>query len=169
VLRATLTIGLLLTVAPPSCRGDAAPGATRHSEPAARAGASLETPHYRIRASVPRDCPARGLPTRARRIGVEISLEPTGSVQVPANPYYAQLVDGQGTVYEATLGGCGPALSPSLPGRGQPASGWIVFDVPRGARDFILIYAPELVGAPKSELSIDLTGDGQAPRREGHR
>ena len=47
-------------------------------------------------------------------------------------------------------------LAPTLPVRGLPAQGWIVFDVPRAARAFTLVYAPELVGATKSELAIDL-------------
>jgi hypothetical protein len=124
-----------------------------------RAGNLIRADHYQMRSSALEECspPERDGPAGGtRRVGVEVWLEPTGTVQVPANPYYARLVDGQGDVYEATLGGCGPALAPTLPVRGLPAQGWIVFDVPRAARAFTLVYAPELVGATKSELAIDL-------------
>jgi hypothetical protein len=87
---------------------------------------------------------------------VQVELEPTGDVQVPANPYYARLVDGLGNVYEATLGGCGVSLGPTLPERGQTARGWVVFELPRSARDFTFTYAPELVGVIAAELSVSL-------------
>jgi hypothetical protein len=91
-----------------------------------------------------------------RRVGVDVSIEPTTDVQVPANPYYARLVDEHHQVYEATLGGCGEPLSPALPQRGRPARGYVVFDVPRASRQLSLLYAPELVDLPREEVSIAL-------------
>jgi hypothetical protein len=134
------------------------------SDPAApgagRPGMTVRATHYSIVASELKDCP----PTEngsanvdRRRVGVEIRLERTGHVQVPANPYYAKLVDGEGNVHEATLGGCGAALAPTLPSRGRAARGWIVFEVPPTARDFTLTYTPELVRAPIEEVVIQLT------------
>jgi hypothetical protein len=125
----------------------------------ARADATIRTPHYQIRASLPEECspprPALGS-AATRRLGIELSIEPTSNVQVPADPYYARLVDAERNVYEATLGGCGPALAPALPARGQTARGWIVFELPGAARATTLLYAPELVGASKTELAIEL-------------
>jgi hypothetical protein len=123
------------------------------------AGELLGTPYYQIRASSPEDCapPEPALASTAtHRVGVELTLEPTSDIQVPANPYYARLVDSEQNVHEATLGGCGEPLAPTLPTRGRPAHGWIVFELPRSARPATLLYAPELVGAPKSEIAIDL-------------
>jgi hypothetical protein len=133
------------------------PAAT--AERTARADATIPTPHYQIRASLPQECaaPEPALESAAtRRIGIEIALQPTGDVQVPADPYYARLVDTHHNVYEATLGGCGAPLAPTLPARGQTAHGWIVFELPRTARAATLLYAPELVGASKTELAIEL-------------
>src|SRR5690606_42152408 len=91
-----------------------------------------------------------------RRIAVELSIEPLGDLQFPANPCHARRVDAEGTVYEATLGGCGQPLAPTLPTRGQTAHGVVVFDVAPSARAFTLLYAPELVGEQKTELAIEL-------------
>jgi hypothetical protein len=125
----------------------------------ARADATIRTPYYQIRASLPEECspprPSLGS-TATRRVGIELSIEPTSDVQVPADPYYARLVDAERNVHEATLGGCGPALAPTLPARGQTARGWIVFELPLAARATTLLYAPELLGASKAELAIEL-------------
>jgi len=124
-----------------------------------RAGAVVRTGHYELRASAPRDCSAVPRGARAdqvRRVGIEVRLTPLGELQVPANPYYARLVDERGNVYEATLGGCGMALGPNLPTRGEVASGMLVFDVPRTSHDFTLTYAPELVGLATEEIEIAL-------------
>lgn len=125
----------------------------------ARAEATIRTPYYQLRASLPEECspprPALGS-TATRRLGIELAIEPTSDVQVPADPYYARLVDAERNVHEATLSGCGAALAPTLPARGQTARGWIVFELPRTARAVTLLYAPELVGAPKTELAIEL-------------
>jgi hypothetical protein len=124
-----------------------------------RAGAAARTAHYELRASTPRDCAVVPRGARAddvRRVGVEVTLTPLAELQVPANPYYARLVDEHGNVYEATLGGCGEPLGPHLPARGEAASGMLVFDVPRAAHDFTLTYAPELVGLATEEIEIVL-------------
>jgi hypothetical protein len=142
-----------------SSSGDEPAATTERTASAARAGTTIPTPYYQIRASLPEECaaPEPALESAAtRRIGIEIALQPTGDVQVPADPYYARLVDTHHNVYEATLGGCGAPLAPTLPARGQTAHGWIVFELPRTARAATLLYAPELVGASKTELAIDL-------------
>lgn len=129
------------------------PGVEAHDERSAR------TAHYALRVLDVVDCKSVGATAPAdstRRLGVELSLEPFGDVQVPANPYYARLVDEHQQVYEATLGACGAPLSPTLPRRGQQARGYVVFDVPRDARHFTLLYMPQLVGAPTEEVSIAL-------------
>jgi hypothetical protein len=79
-----------------------------------------------------------------------------GELQIPANPYYALLIDGKDIAHEATLGGCTPALSPSLLAPGQTAQGWISFDVPREGQNWRLSYAPELTTASEDELVFQL-------------
>jgi hypothetical protein len=135
------------------------PNLTSPNRGTARAEATIRTEYYQIRASLPEECSAPRRASRStdtRRLGIELAIEPTSDVQVPADPYYARLVDAERNVYEATLGGCGAALAPTLPARGQTARGWIVFELPRTARPVTLLYAPELVGAAKAELAIEL-------------
>src|SRR5690606_2742505 len=110
---------------------------------------------YELHVSAPRSCPVAPASRRKglRRVGVEVRLRRLGSAQVPANPYYARLVDGSGEVHEATLGDCGQALSPALPAQGEAARGVIVFDVPSDARGFTFTYAPRIEGTLAEELS----------------
>jgi hypothetical protein len=140
--------------------GGSEPPATNDADDReARAGELIRTEHYLLRASPPEDCAESDPALRSapgHRIGLELSLEPTGDVQVPANPYYARLVDAEHNVYEATLGGCGAPLTPTLPTRGQPARGWVVFELSRAVRPVTFLYAPELVGAQKTELTVEL-------------
>lgn len=115
--------------------------------------------HYTLRVIGVESCRTSGATSPAdttRRVGVNVSIEPTAEVQVPANPYYARLLDEHHQVHEATLGGCGAPLAPPLPQRGQAARGYIVFDVPRASRQLTLLYAPELVDLPAEEISIAL-------------
>jgi hypothetical protein len=119
----------------------------------------VTTAHYSLRVLGVEACRASsalGPADSTRRIGVELAIEPTGDVQVPANPYYARLLDERQQVHEATLGACGAPLSPPLPQRGRAARGVVVFDVPRASRQLTLLYAPELVDLPKEEVSIAL-------------
>lgn len=153
---ALVLFGCACRAAPPSSGEQ---GSSLEPATAPRAGQLIRTEHFQLRASLPKSCaPLRpALGSRAtRRVGVELSLEPTSDVQVPANPYYARLVDAERNVYEATLGGCGPPLAPALPARGQPARGWVVFELPQAARPVALLYAPELVRAVKTELAVEL-------------
>jgi hypothetical protein len=166
--RAGLLLPFAISIA---CRAREAPagdGATADVAPAAsppnaahRVGERIRTPHYEIHVSALEDCteaPRNALADPTRRVGVEVTLVPVGDIRVPANPYYARLVDSAGNVYEATLGGCGAALTPTLPSRAQTARGYVVFDVPRTAQGFTFTYAPELLGAPTEELAIPLGG-----------
>jgi len=122
-----------------------------------RLGAPLRSEHYAIEVSAFEPCgPASKRAARTRRVGVELGIERLGRVQVPANPYYALLVDGGGDVYEATLGGCGAPLGPALPASGASARGWVVFEVPITSHDFTLLYDPELVEVPERPLRIAL-------------
>lgn len=159
--RGLLPIGALVFAAFAACQRPE-PRERANSSPA---GTATESPrqarsaHFQLSVSNVEDCRnvADDAPADStRRIGVELALEPVGDLQVPANPYYARLVDEHQQVFEATLGGCGVPLSPSLPRRGQVARGHIVFDVPRSSRRLTLLYMPELIGAPSEEVSIAL-------------
>lgn len=115
-----------------------------------------------MRVSIPEQCPQATeseLDAHSRRISVEIDLKASGNVQVPANPYYALLVDGSSIVYEATLGECSAPLSPPLLEPGQTGHGRLAFDIPQKSTGHRLVYAPALVRAPREELVFDLGPD----------
>jgi hypothetical protein len=121
-------------------------------------GTRGRAPHFEMQVSVPSSCPlpayvlaSQGL----KRVGVKVTLTAHGELQVPANPYYAYLIDAESVAYEATLGGCEPDLSPTLVEPGQSAQGWLSFDIPQRARAAKLSYAPRL--PDPEELTFRLT------------
>lgn len=118
--------------------------------------------HFQMRVSIPERCalmPDDELGAHSRRLSVEVTLKASGDVQVPANPYYAVLVDSTNAVHEATLSKCNGSLSPTLLEPGQTAHGWITFDVPKRSTGHGLVYAPAFTGAPLEELVFDLGSD----------
>lgn len=115
-----------------------------------------------MRVSIPEQCaliPEGDLNAHSRRLSVQVTLKASGDVQVPANPYYALLIDSTNAVYEATLGQCNGPLSPTLLEPGQTGQGWITFDIPKRSTGHALMYAPALIGAPREELVFDLGPD----------
>lgn len=128
-------------------------------ERATRAGEVASTSHFSMSFSTSKECatephfePREGFVT----LGVEVTIQAPGAVQVPANPFYATLIDANNVVYESTLAGCQPALKASQLSNGQQVSGWISFDVPTQARGLRLAYAPVLLGAGREELLFQL-------------
>jgi hypothetical protein len=85
-----------------------------------------------------------------------VTLQARGVLQVPANPYYARLIDGQNVAREATLTGCTPALASVLLEAPRVARGWINFEVPYGAADWLLAYAPALATGERPEVTFRL-------------
>jgi uncharacterized protein DUF4352 len=112
-----------------------------------------------MRASVIDGCdlPAYARHADIRRVGVNVRLEARSALQIPASPYYFALIDADNIVYEATLGGCSPALAPTLLGPGELAQGWISFDIPESAKSLKLSYAPRLTTASPEELVFRVT------------
>jgi hypothetical protein len=155
---------LLPVIVAPAC--DAQTGKAAPTEPAGPSRGTIHigsvgiTPHYEMTASVPEECSvpgAAGPDEGLTKLGVEVTLSARGAVQVPANPYYALLIDSERRVFEATLGGCEPALEPRLLEPGESARGLVVFDVPERSRGLELVYAPRL------SFSADRAEPGELP------
>jgi hypothetical protein len=119
-------------------------------------GVVARTEHYDMQVSAPAECEPSGASAGTRRVGVLVTVQARGTVQVPANPYYARLRDGQNVVREPTLSGCTPALASALLETPGVARGWINFEVPRGATDFLLAYAPLLTTGERPEVTFRL-------------
>jgi hypothetical protein len=113
-------------------------------------------PHYEMRVLGSRECGRKSdEPQPARmRLAVDVTLRATASLQVPANPYYALLIDADNVVYEASLVACMPPLRPGLLAGGETARGWLFFEIPRGNTGLSLAYAPALMAAEPEELAF---------------
>lgn len=90
------------------------------------------------------------------KLGVEVTVEGTADKDVPVNPFYAKITDGEGYSYTSTFGGCDPDLKSVRVGKGEKAKGWITFEVPSKATGLKLTYNPFIVGTSKQELKFDL-------------
>lgn len=129
------------------------PGPARFGEPATN-------PYFEVRLLNSKPCAVEThFPSApgTRKVAVEIELRAVGAQEIPANPFYALLVDRDGRAYESTLAGCPPLLPAQRLGRGQSARGWVTFDVPEGVEARSLVYQPAVIGvaAPKAELSLE--------------
>lgn len=132
--------------------GDAAAGPVSQDQPAA-------TADFRMRVRGVRQCTADRLhdaPPGRHWLGVDVELEGTSARRVPANPFYARLVDASGHAHASQPGPCLPGLRHAPLGRGDVARGWIDFLVPDQATGLELHYAPRIPGASDDELVFKL-------------
>ncbi|HKO90733.1 MAG TPA: hypothetical protein VJU61_06265 [Polyangiaceae bacterium] len=120
-------------------------------------GVVARSEHYEMQVSTLAECGSAPGAAGGRRVGVLVSLQARGRLQVPANPYYALLVDSENVAYEATLEGCTPALPVRLLDAGQSARGWVSFDVPRQRGNFSFSYAPLLASGEREETRFRLS------------
>jgi hypothetical protein len=113
--------------------------------------------HYGLRVLGVQQCrPEPGGRTDVDRLGVEVAIEATAGLQVPANPYYALLVDVNNQIHEATLGGCPSELVAVVLQPGESTRGSFTFELPRQTQAAALLYAPALASGEREELSLAL-------------
>lgn len=127
--------------------------------PPVRFGEEAKTPYFRMRMLNTKPCavePHLEPPPGVRKVSVEVELVASGKVDIPANPFYALLVDRDGRQFESTLAGCSPLLEAARLSIGQSARGWVTFDVPESSIPHALVYQPAVIGitAPKVELLL---------------
>jgi hypothetical protein len=76
-------------------------------------------------------------------VAVEIIVESGADTGVSVNPFYCKLADGDAYSYTMTIGGHDPSLSSQNDlAKGEKMRGWVTFEVPETARDFIFSYEP---------------------------
>lgn len=124
-----------------------------------RFGEEAKTPYFRMRVLNWKPCAVEAHlepPPGVRKVSVEVELIASGAPEVPANPFYAQLADGDGRQFESTLAGCPPLLEAKRLRAGQSARGWITFDIPDSSVPHSLVYQPAVIGVspPKVELLL---------------
>lgn len=90
------------------------------------------------------------------KLGVEVAVEGTADKDVPVNPFYAKVTDGDGYSYTSTFGGCEPDLKSVRLNKGEKAKGWITFEVPQKSSGLKMSYNPFIVGTLKQDLKFDL-------------
>jgi hypothetical protein len=122
-------------------------------------GETAHSPHFNLRVESTKRCivePHFKPPAGVEKLGVLVHITGNSEAQVPVNPFYALLINGQGERFEATLLGCKPQLVAQQVTRGQEASGWVTFDVPEASQGLRFVYAPVVIGAERKELTFHL-------------
>lgn len=89
------------------------------------------------------------------RLGVEVEIRGKSTKQpVPANPFYARLVDPEGKAYRPVFGGCEPDLRHEPLEAEDTVRAFVTFEIPEAAGRMRLRYEPQLK-APEA-LEFDL-------------
>ena len=89
-------------------------------------------------------------------VAVEIIVESGADTGVSVNPFYCKLTDGDAYSYTMSIFGKGPSLGAQndLP-KGEKMRGWVTFEVPGTAKDFIFSYEP-LIFTEKVRIRFNL-------------
>lgn len=89
-------------------------------------------------------------------LGVELDLTNLSEEPLPANFYYARLLDEKEREIRPHFGGCRPRLAHSPLSQGQRARGWVSFRVPDDATGLRIVYAPSFGQTVKRSEPISL-------------
>jgi hypothetical protein len=159
--REDIRVWLDLGQAPAAARATGERAGSRPEPKTARSAGSSVTAEkgaYRIVLHNVQVCPEPDTAVKdlSREIwGVEVELEALTVDDLPVNPFYARLVDSSGNAYRSIATGCEPRLGASPLARGQRASGWLDFRIPRARSGFTLVYAPR-IGASTKATEVQL-------------
>lgn len=98
------------------------------------------------------------LPTKPGNVylAVQARVRNVDREEAPYNPVYFRVKDGSAFEYSATLSVKDPAFLFGTLARGQSAAGWVTFEVPAGARGFVLTYEPLVILGGYEPLRVDL-------------
>ncbi len=97
------------------------------------------------------------------RLGVEVEIRGKSSDQpVPANPFYARLVDPEGKAYRPVFGGCEPDLRHKPLNAEDSVRAYITFEIPEAAGRMRLRYEPQLKALEVLEFDL-----GSSPTAAG--
>ncbi len=122
-------------------------------------GHQIRTSLYRLTVRGVRQCPPTAFeePEKGHTwLGVDVELEALGATPVPANPFYARLVDADGHRYRARFDGCSPALDHPPLAQNAAAHGVITFEIPEHASGLVFSYDPRVPDQKQQEARVDL-------------
>jgi hypothetical protein len=136
-----------------------ATGASRAAKRYHRLGEPAQTADYVMTVRAVKQCKvaAHYRPQKGHvKLGVEVTIQGSGTREVPVNPFYAELIDSSGSPRHSTFGGCTPELPALRVRKGDEARGWITFEVPARAQGLRLEYSPFVVGTGRQTVRFDL-------------
>jgi Domain of unknown function (DUF4352) len=130
------------TAAPPP-----APSAHRVTARTLKLGETASATDYQLTVLALKDCRSRYFFSETTKshvwLGVEVTIQSASSATLYANPGSGKIIDDNGVAYKATFQvtkDCNPALGDVKLAKGEKATGWIVFDVPKEAQNLKFLY-----------------------------
>jgi hypothetical protein len=90
------------------------------------------------------------------KLGVQVWIQGTSDREVPVNPFSASLTDSAGNSYNMAFGGCQPGLQSVRLRKGDEASGFVTFEIPKQARGLKLEFRPFVLRTGNEPVRFDL-------------
>lgn len=88
------------------------------------------------------------------RLGVEVEIRGKSTEPVPANPFYARLLDPEDKAYRPVFGGCDPDLRHKPLSSGDSVRAFITFEIPEATGRMRLRYEPQLKSLETLEFDL---------------
>lgn len=121
-----------------------------------RLGERVEAGEFSLTVGTLKECPQPYLKEGNTILGVELVVEGLVDRDVNVNPFYAQILDGDGLSYRPTLRGCEPRLKAARLSQGERVRGFVSFELSKRARRLELRYEPPSRGGERQVIGVDL-------------
>lgn len=132
------------TTAPPAVPKPKAPEPANH---VLKVGDTANTQDYELTVLTTKQCRNKYYFSETKKgdiwLGVEVTIAAPRNRTLYADPGSGKVIDDNGIVHKATFQvtkDCNPTLGDTKLGKGEKATGWIVFDVPQAAKNLKFVY-----------------------------
>lgn len=120
-------------------------------------GQVAHAPSYEMVVLGAKTCPPPAwhhVKTGYTRLGVEVEIRGKSTEPVPANPFYARLLDPEDKAYRPVFGGCDPDLRHKPLSSGDSVRAFITFEIPEATGRMRLRYEPQLKSLETLEFDL---------------
>jgi hypothetical protein len=127
-----------------------------------KVGETATLADYKLEVKEAKECKASGYwrPKKDHKwIGVDTVFESLGDKEFWANPSSAKVTDSEGVVHNVTYAAkssCGESLKSARLNQGEKAKGWILFEVPKASKGFVMTYSKLISFGDNQSVKFEL-------------